>query len=284
MDDLLALFPQYRPDKDVILYHYCPAESFKAIIENKTLRFCDLYHMNDMAELSHGNLLFETLLKEAEMPEDIKDIIRNIHKELRDRIVMLSMSFSKDGDQLSQWRGYANDGKGFCIGFNACELDNLPVNILKVEYDVEKQCALIWDAIGKIIDKIRDGLTEKNLLFIAELIELFALMKNESFAEEKEYRLVSPLGIDMDKGTGVFNDFIHSDKYNNFFCGDIAFRLVDNIPVPYVDIYYNRDNRKPIVEVIIGPKNMSTEFDIDLFLRTNNIYDVKISKSLSSYR
>lgn len=33
---------------------------------------------------------------------------------------------SEKGDLLSQWRGYANDGAGFAIGFNADALSFLP--------------------------------------------------------------------------------------------------------------------------------------------------------------
>lgn len=52
--------------------------------------------------------------------------------------------FSKNGDLLSQWRAYAEDGKGFSIGFDSNYIyHGLGVNINSVVYEEETQYRLI---------------------------------------------------------------------------------------------------------------------------------------------
>ena len=81
MNNLIIPFPQFRPEPNDIMYHYCSAESFKAIIENKTLRFCDLYHMNDKTELMHGYFLFKTMLKEPDMSAEQQQLTDEVGRQ-----------------------------------------------------------------------------------------------------------------------------------------------------------------------------------------------------------
>lgn len=81
MNNLIIPFPQFRPEPNDIMYHYCSAESFKAIIENKTLRFCDLYHMNDKTELMHGYFLFKTMLKESDMSAEQQQLTDEVGRQ-----------------------------------------------------------------------------------------------------------------------------------------------------------------------------------------------------------
>ena len=81
MNNLIIPFPQFRPEPNDIMYHYCSAESFKAIIENKTSRFCDLYHMNDKTELMHGYFLFKTMLKESDMSAEQQQLTDEVGRQ-----------------------------------------------------------------------------------------------------------------------------------------------------------------------------------------------------------
>ena len=268
-----------------MLYYYCSASSFMAIVKNKTLRFCDLYHMNDLSELRHGKLIYDQIIRESkEFSDDTKKKIGIILTEFINRCVLLSMSFSMEKDKLSQWRGYADDAKGFCIGFKAKDFTNLPIHLLKVEYDFEKQFTLIIDSMKQIEARIKDGIDKDNLHLICELQEIFSMMKNESFREECECRLIYPIYVDVDGDGKLFDVSKENEEYHKYV-HDIEFRLVDNTPTPYVDIDFTLGNRyMPLKEVVIGPKNRSTKLDIELFLRTNGIQGTKVSESLSSYR
>lgn len=282
---LQTIIKQWEPQEDSMLYYYCSASSFMAIVKNKTLRFCDLYHMNDLSELRHGKLIYDQIIRESkEFSDDTKKKIGIILTEFINRCVLLSMSFSMEKDKLSQWRGYADDAKGFCIGFKAKDFTNLPIHLLKVEYDFEKQFTLIIDSMKQIEARIKDGIDKDNLHLICELQEIFSMMKNESFREECECRLIYPIYVDVDGDGKLFDVSKENEEYHKYV-HDIEFRLVDNTPTPYVDIDFTLGNRyMPLKEVVIGPKNRSTKLDIELFLRTNGIQGTKVSESLSSYR
>lgn len=280
-----TIIKQWEPQDDSMLYYYCSANSFMSIVKNKTLRFCDLYHMNDLSELKHGKIIYDQIIENSkEFSDDIKTKIDIILKEFIIRSVLLSMSFSREKDLLSQWRGYADDAKGFCIGFKAKDFTNLPIHMLKVEYDFKKQFALIIDSMKKIESHIKNGIDKDNLHLICELQEIFSMMKNESFKEECECRLIYPIYVDVDGDGKLFDVSKDNEEYHKYV-HDIEFRLVGNTPTPYVDMDFTLGNRfMPLKEVIIGPKNRSMKSDIELFLRTNGIYGAIISESLSSYR
>lgn len=283
--EIQTIIKQWEPKEDSMLYYYCSATSFMSIVKNKTLRFCDLYHMNDLSELRHGKIIYDQIIENSkELSDDTKSKIDIILKEFINRCVLLSMSFSLKKDLLSQWRGYADDAKGFCIGFKAKDFTNLPIHLLKVEYDFVKQFALILNSMKMIESRIKDGIDKDNFHLICELQELFSMMKNESFKEECECRLVYPIYVDVDGDGKLFDVSKENSEYHKYV-HDIEFRLVSNTPTPYVDMDFTLGNRyMPLKEVIIGPKNRSSKIDIELFLRTNGILGAKVTESLSSYR
>lgn len=282
MEVCQSIICQYEPRPNEIWYHYCSAESFMAITKNKTLRLCDLRHMNDMTELIYGRSLFDELLCNSRMYDKHREIIYQIMDFFSDKTILLSMSFSADSDKLSQWRGYADDAKGFSVGFEAIDFQKLPVHLLKIEYQVEKQKELIRNAITKITNRLTNGFDLKTAVWIVELYELFSMMKYVSFSEENEFRIVRAIFVDED---GKLYDIFKKDKTYKNCLHNIGFRLVDNVPTPFVDIdFTNKSSYVPIRKVVVGPRNHSTKQDIDLYLLTNSIRNVNITISPCPYK
>lgn len=284
MEVCQSIICQYKPRPNEIWYHYCSAESFMSIIKNKTLRLCDILHMNDKTELLHGERLFDDILKDATIDDFKKEAIRSIYYAIRERMVLLAMSFSANGDQLSQWRGYADHAKGFCIGFEATCFNDLPVHLLQIEYDLKAQKRLIRDYLYKIESRIPNDLAidVEEADYIANLQELFSSMKDSSFSEENEFRVLHAIGEKEDRA--LYDSFLDS-VYKDYIKDNICFQLKNNIPVPYLDLYFYLEKGKmPIKQVVIGPKNHSDVTDIEHFLQTNGIKGVIISKSKSTYQ
>jgi hypothetical protein len=115
--------------------------------------------------------------------------------------------FSKDGDLLSQWRGYANDGKGISIGFNRKYfesikmLDNKEFEICDVIYrckEQEKLLKSLFSTIGsdnlKQLEEFYINKGDNNcfeeIMFAGALLRYGMIFKNETFSEEKEVRLI----------------------------------------------------------------------------------------------
>lgn len=195
-----------------------------------------------------------------------------------------------NGDVLSQWRAYANDGNGYCIGFRAKDIVQLPVRPLKVLYDEKKQLketVAILRAIHEVENE--DGNNDKYgtdfFNACASLSFDLAAFKNPAFLEEKEIRLVHILNFEPS------NKFLKLIDAGGTYFGkpmeaqEVKFRIVKNLPVPYIDVdFTNRGQVNPITEIILGPKNDSRETAVSVFLETLNIGNVTIKKSQASYR
>ena len=65
----------------------------------------------DIAQIKHK--ILESIQQILKRLENVKE------HEFHDIFIC---SFSRNDDQLSQWRGYCPDGNGFCIGFNTKDL------------------------------------------------------------------------------------------------------------------------------------------------------------------
>ncbi len=103
---------------------------------------------------------------------------------------------------MSQWRAYANGGKGISIGFNrkylesVKMLDNKEFEIVDVVYRCKEQEKLLnnwFSAIGteklKFLEEFyinkRDNNYFEEIMFAGALLKYGMIFKNETFSEEK---------------------------------------------------------------------------------------------------
>jgi len=282
----------YKPKKNDLIYHYCSAETFHAICTNKTIRLCDIFLMNDSMEMYWGYSIWEivanTLIKSLghKFIDSIDEIIHFSGK----KCLVLASCFSLDGDVLSQWRAYSDDGNGYCIGFNAKDLIKLNIKPLKVEYDEKKQIKELTNVI-KALYEIEQNLPENERYgdnFINACINIafdLSAFKNPAFSEEKEIRLVHLLNF---KESNSYLKLI--DSGGTYFGepanpAEVKFLMYRNMPKTYIDINFTNKNKvNPIKEVIIGPKNLVLDTAISVYLETLNIGNIIIKNSKSSYR
>lgn len=104
-----------------ILYHYCNLQAFMSIIKTKQLWLTDPRSMNDSTECWWYMTVLKDVLSELYKKENI-DVARlnEIHQMAyaNGSFRKFLTSFSEEENSLSQWRGYADDGRGFAIGFD----------------------------------------------------------------------------------------------------------------------------------------------------------------------
>jgi len=277
---------EFKPNDNDLIYHYCDANAFFSICTNRKLWMNDLHSMNDFMELHWGYSIWE---------QSASTRIEKYGKEFLDEIdevihfsgfqgLLLANCFSTDKDVLSQWRAYADDGKGYVIGFNAKELLGLPVRALQVLYDKEqqiKEATATIDALYQLKQEDPDEFKTLCGIFGYDL----SAFKNPAFVEEKEIRLIHLL--DFKKS----NDFLKLVDEGGVYFGeerkgeDVKFRIKQGMPTPYIELdFSNQKKLNPIKEVVIGPKNEIMETAITIFLETIGIEKVKVNKSNASYR
>ena len=282
----------YKPRKNELIYHYCSADTFNAICSQKTIRLCDIFSMNDFLEMHWGYSIWERVANEliTEIGYEFIDSIDKIIHYSGMNCLVLASCFSLDGDVLSQWRAYADDGQGYVIGFEAKQLLKLNVKPLKIQYTEKKQLQEI-KAFVLALFEVENRLEESekfgsNFIDTCSIFSFdLASYKNPAFIEEKEVRLVHLLNFKesnnflklADPGGTYFGNLVTGQKVN--------FMMYNNAPKTFLDINFTNNNSiNPIKEVIIGPKNNVLNTAISVYLETLGIANVTIKKSKASYR
>jgi hypothetical protein len=225
------------------VYHYTDLATALKIIEGQTLWASNINFLNDTTEFIHGVKIIKEMIEEIST-EASKLILTNVVKEIEriyktDRYVVC---FSKNGDLLSQWRGYANNGKGVSIGFKQSGLRSCfhgLINTKYILYDLDKQ----RQAIKYILEKGVSFFTERESMFdwtpyryeqiaavtIIEVLEIIiSSYKAIPFSEEIEYRVERSI-LDFRKEKEL---------------PDVKFRAANDRIVPYIELETNYRNSK----------------------------------------
>lgn len=297
-----------------IIYHYCSLEAFKSIIENKCLWLCDVQKSNDSAECQVlPNAIADELEKrfhnhQSQLPyltladkeySRLLSILRNETNIIDQQIY--SISFSRCADQLSQWRGYANDGTGICIGFNSAYLNNLSAYgfmFRHISYDqtalsdtVEQYTSNILNFLKHLpsIPAPKDVTSEQLKAFqesnpiIASVQQHAPFFKLAPFYEENESRLCFLSKHTMVPSNPILfqsiDQRINQQLLSNqqFSISPLQFRITSSNLQSYYKLYFTAIKDNFIQEIIIGPKSPVQISDIYLFLAANG-YESKVSQ------
>jgi hypothetical protein len=188
-----------------VLYHYTSQDGLIGIVDNKEIWATKAHYLNDSKEFEYAIDLVSELLEGEEYLGNKKA------QDLRYRIGLVThvnicvTSFTKNGDLLSQWRGYGTQGAGYSLGLSGAKLRKLAASqdfiLCPVVYKKDQQVALVKEIIERWCNGEHHvvGLNPmQNTLDIkVEFEDYFAMLapilKDPSFLEEQEWRLISPL-------------------------------------------------------------------------------------------
>ncbi len=303
---------------DDVIYHYCSTQTFHSIVTSKTIRLSALSYSNDRDE---GSVLFNIcrrrMLKDG-MPEKLVDDVVGIIRTLRDNSVMLGFCCSIR-DRLSQWRGYADDGRGLAIGFSKSGLQSLadsapktgkysrPLRLQAIEYvdDI---------SITSEMDGPEDFLLKQQLFFIMELFKSGDLQKiiDISYPSNALKRIDK-----SDPRVEKFRSAMFFLYWQAFIYKSTAFKEEEEVrlmrEVDYVQYrpntallddpfdhlpdckYHPKSTRlvpyhefrfdpKVVYEFILGPQHETPKPIVEAFVRGAKFTDAKVSTSVASYR
>jgi Protein of unknown function (DUF2971) len=279
----------YRPPESELIYHYCRPEAFLGILQTRSIWLSASYTLNDVTERSWGYSVFARAAKTLER-ELGAEFINKVAEPVvaGDAYSMLMIAcFSLDADVLSQWRAYADDGRGFAIGFSPTQMQ-VPAKPLRVLYDEDAQ---MRELIGNLkhtyeVEK-STGFTYGDQFrshFFYLGLDLCAY-KNPAFREEKEIRLAHFCG--MDRASKKIVPLGARDPDGERLSEPLKthFRISNAVLVPYVIVdYSNNGTMAPIKEVVLGPRNENAELNIDVFLNSIGFRDVTVRRSNVPYR
>lgn len=271
-------------------YHYCDLNAFLSIIKNKKLWLSSIDNMNDRLEIKHFYNAFihrARLLANDETINVFDEFLQIFHRQFPTPYICC---FSQQSDVLSQWRAYASDGHGVSLGFDLQSFGFHPngpfmgvhkgisVGANLVSYQDEDEMREKINAILGLIVEFKDKPEEVKYLKWNEIVHqvryLCMFTKNKFFSEEHEVR-VAHLPMLMTNSNGEHHNF-HS-------ISEIKHRIVKNRIASYFELDFS-EVKKPIKEVVLGPKFESSEYELKLFLDVHGFNNLPIRHSGASYR
>jgi Protein of unknown function (DUF2971) len=223
------------------LFHYTSQEGLLGIVKDKTLWLGGIRHLSDATEFGYTVDLVRTKLNQklkAEQGHRLYGQILGTLDAIKDLPVFVG-SLSERADLLSQWRAYTPHGVGFSVGFEYDHLTQMAVTqdcrIIKCVYDQKDHDAIVDNLIERAAAKIEPGnYREVTAEFYRLLYEVAPALKDVSFFEEREWRIVTKIVMPTDPKT--------------------KFRAGRSMLIPYHEFKLAAENQKmPIKRVIVGP-------------------------------
>jgi hypothetical protein len=199
-----------------IIYHYTGDVGLRGILETGQLWLTDVFSLNDPSELNHGfSLLLKALMNKAVSP-DAKNFVQGLEDFVKRVGIRQSgnyfvCSFSESADDLGQWRAYADNGRGYVLGFDTSELetaftkDDQPgyAQTSPVTYDDAQLEGIHRQIVEKLFQLI--SLPCSSTAVQAEWYTFLTLkalnaglyFKHEAYSNEQEYRFLEAHPIDQ---------------------------------------------------------------------------------------
>lgn len=219
-------------------------------------------------------------------------------------------------DSLGQWRGYADNGKGCCLGFSFDEIQNYCAQskgVLRLEqvvYLVEDGIKkAIRDAAKRVLANLKglrkwivaeitrddncedtDGLMLFNFDRMLEYEFIDSLKyKSYAFHEEEEWRLFlsAPPRKDPDgllphpDNTGRESGLAANTL--RFLNDKLDFHATETDLISFCAIPFDELSKNPLKSLWIGPKNEMRESDISLYLKLKGYEHANIRFSDITY-
>lgn len=297
---LLNRIRSSEDDNNNLVYHYCSTQTFLSIIQNKTIRFSDANMLNDAEEGIWGYKIFieavNRFLKKEGIPEgfpaipkDFFDEIDKIWSSFQLRLMNFIACFSTDGDSLSQWRAYADDGRGFAIGFKLKELHRLPVKVLDVLYDRDTQInemTAILASIYTVHIKSKSDYSSDDLFTECALLAATSIaLKNPAWRDEKEVRIQHIVDVNIEESRWTLSDKGGIGDGKEVAGQSIGFQARNSAIVPFFDMPFELSNEhQPIQEIVLGPRCSNGPGNIMFALGNSGYQNIRLRVAGSAYR
>jgi hypothetical protein len=287
-------------DCEGTMYHYCSGDTFLNIVRSRAIRFSDIHLLNDKEEGQWGYHILLSAIKRIRAREGIPNLLPVVPEQFLADVLTAFLSFnlglssfvacfSTDGDSLSQWRAYADDGRGFAIGFDARLLRRLPIQILDVLYDEEEQIREMIIAVGAMYmesehheaEYTRDRFLNQCHLLAATSIAL----KNPAWRDEKEVRCHHVVTVDITTDVWTIQSAGGSSEGEAVPPLPVQFQVRGGTVVPYFDMPFEvSEKSQPIVEIALGPKCPNSPGNIKLLLGNHGYGPIPLRSALAAYR
>jgi hypothetical protein len=281
---LQSLYGSELPD-DRELFHYTDAGGLYGIANYQKLWLTNLHYLNDSKEYYYA---FDLL----------KEIISNEYQGLLSeeqlecfgagKAGVFTFSLTEEKDLLSQWRGYCPNG-GYSLCFERDMLNQIittkRLRVAQCIYDRSVQRDFLIDHIigmtpgeyaanagnsggapggaGAAITYLTGGQVSIDMALLAPVF------KHPSFAQEKEWRIISL--IDAFYSGSTVSSMMGNQRYQNM--AGLSVRVSRNKLIPYLEVPLNPGGQNiSFKEIVVGP-NPHPNLASDACMVLANIYE-----------
>jgi hypothetical protein len=262
LQDFINTVEAKKPPR--LLYHYTNDAGLAGIIESGRLWFSDIFALNDPSELRHGLGIAIDLLKSraTNARPEIATFASMFERFDLDAGIEAAghffiCCFSADGDDLGQWRAYANNGQGFALGFDTSSLEGAftkrkgkPIKqhaTFHITYDDAEltriQTALV-DLVDPLIslprttgvrgDALHAYMMDLLVYHSMDVVRGIMFFKHEAYGNEKEFR---------------FQELFRRDKP----APDVKYRRRGTSLVRYREFDWRKLAPGSLKKIVIGP-------------------------------
>ena len=229
--------------------------------------------MNDEGEYRDGFKIIRDIL--SEYPDvDEKTTTKMSPDNINNTFKVLIACFSQRGDILSQWRAYADDGKGFSIGFDLemvkqhnmfnRYLEKMEPITSKIDFiSVSYELSIFEKEVHQLIKSYKNSKSPIRFKLLARALMYMAIRyKDNFFTEEQEIRgFIAP------------EDAIKGDDFK------IEVRECNYGKTHYHQLKTSFNDIHAIKEIIIGPKSKYNVDDIRSLLKCHGLSSVTVNVS-----
>jgi hypothetical protein len=246
-----------------VIHHYTDDNGLRGILKSGKLWLTDVFYLNDPSELRYGvGIAVETLARAAaggplEQQIFAQDF-RKYENGAEGAAHFFVLSFSEKGNDLSQWRAYADNGRGYSLGFDGPALEKAFCNdatgapiqehmAFPVSYSEATMSGIFTKLINKVLPIVSTastlGLSDTavqiyrhhlGLLLALQVFRTALHFKHYAYASEKEYR------------------FMHISPADNPPTG-LHFRSRPHMLLRYLKFDWLTLNPASLKQIIVGP-------------------------------
>lgn len=297
------------PKNTDLAYHYCSMSTLNRILESGEIRLYDVTSMNDTSEMGLAYCNWNKIILNCyqEDPFDFQYTLNGVTGDIRTFLLPLEINskitgnlsnqmfhalcLSTNGNSLTQWRLYGDNGRGVCLGFSRQKLqelvqqNNSACYYHEIQYfeDVEEKRKDLARNILKRIRGLHDSNDSSSLLeyrdnILSEIHAWCVGYKQDCYEDEHEVRLVKRIDTEI---------ILPNASISQLRQSDILEKVGVDIINGSIRTYQTTSlNELPLASITFGPQNFVARQNVQLLLASHTPVqnDVAIYQSRLPYK
>jgi hypothetical protein len=295
------------------LFHYCSAATAFSVLKTRTIRLSPLSSANDSLEGRLLGLTFRDLLRATQFPKKVQDLANFFVQSLPDSTEGFAFCLSEEGDLLSQWRAYGDNGAGFSLGFESDVLcsDFGEVNFGSQFYEL-KQVRYGMEGLRELLEPVIEGIEQRFIPYgefaelkggisVDEALQIFS-KRSESgqFLTSDTLEGFSLILELRDILSNALHFKIYETKPSSFHeekewrllryrhvstHPEVSYASAGNSIRPFIECLIADPAKDALASVTLGPRNTSEPAWVSAFLQSCGLGHVVVNRSsATSYR